>query len=137
MAMYLLKPNDDAHHELKQGNALKRFQVRFEESFANFREGYRNLLALAMTRRRLFVVGFVAVTLLSFVLVPFLGSDFFPSVDAGQITLHVRPPIGTRLENTTQLFARIEADIRSVIPRKELDAIVDNMGMPQSAINVI
>jgi len=137
MAMYLLKPHDEAHHELKQGNKLKRMQVRFENSFANFREGYRNLLALAMTRRRLFVFGFIAVTLLSFALVPFLGSDFFPSVDAGQITLHVRPPVGTRIENTTQLFARIEADIRSVIPPKELNAIVDNMGMPQSAINMI
>jgi len=69
--------------------------------------------------------------------VPFLGSDFFPSVDAGQITLHVRPPIGTRIEDTAQLFARIERDLRGVIPREELNAIVDNMGLPQSSINMI
>ena len=137
MAMYLLKPHDEEHHESRQGNMLARLQYRFEHVFADFREGYRNLLALAMTRRKLFVTGFMAVVLLSFALVPFLGSDFFPSVDAGQITLHVRPPVGTRIESTTQLFARIEADIRRVIPPAELEAIVDNMGLPQSSINMI
>jgi len=137
MAMYLLKPHDAEHHELKQGNKLKRLQLRFEGAFERFREGYRNLLALAMTGRKSFIIGFLGAVLLSFALVPFLGSDFFPSVDAGQITLHVRPPIGTRIEDTTQLFARIERYIRGVVPRGELDAIVDNMGMPQSAINVI
>jgi multidrug efflux pump subunit AcrB len=137
MAMYLLKPHDEEHHESRQGNALARLQYRFEHVFADFREGYRNLLALAMTRRKLFVTGFLAVMLLSFVLVPFLGSDFFPKVDAGQITLHVRPPVGTRIESTTQLFARIEADIRRVIPPSQLEAIVDNMGLPRSSINMI
>ncbi len=137
MAMYLLKPHDEEHHESRQGNMLARLQYRFEHVFADFREGYRNLLALAMTRRKLFVTGFMAVVLLSFALAPFLGSDFFPSVDAGQITLHVRPPVGTRIESTTQLFARIEADIRRVIPPDELEAIVDNMGLPQSSINMI
>jgi multidrug efflux pump subunit AcrB len=137
MAMYLLKPHDEEHHESKQGTVLARMQYRFEHAFDDFREGYRNLLALAMTRRRLFVGAFLGCVLLSFALVPFLGSDFFPSVDAGQITLHVRPPVGTRIETTTQLFARIEQDIRRVIPPGELEAIVDNMGMPQSSINTI
>jgi len=137
MSMYLLRPHDAEHHELKQGNKLKRMQVRFENVFADFREGYRNLLALAMTRRRAFVAGFLGLVLVSFALVPFLGSDFFPMVDAGQITLHVRTPIGTRIEDATQLFARIEQDIRGVIPRRELSVIVDNVGMPQSAINMI
>ncbi|MBV9549803.1 MAG: efflux RND transporter permease subunit, partial [Alphaproteobacteria bacterium] len=137
MAMYLLKPHDEEHHESKQGNMLARMQYRFEHLFADFRESYRNLLALAMTRRRLFTIGFLTFVLTSFSLVPFLGSDFFPSVDAGQITLHVRPPVGTRIETTTQLFARIEQDIRRVIARGELAAIVDNMGMPQSSINTI
>jgi CzcA family heavy metal efflux pump len=137
MAMYLLKPHDEEHHESKQGTMLARMQFRFEGAFAQFRESYRNLLALVMTRRRAFVAGFLALVLLSFALVPFLGSDFFPSVDAGQILLHVRPPVGTRIEDTTQLFARIEQDIRLVIPREELQAIVDNMGLPQSSINLI
>ncbi len=137
MAMYLLKPHDEEHHESKQGSMLARMQFRFEGAFERFRESYRNLLALAMTRRRLFVAGFLALVLLSFALVPFLGSDFFPAVDAGQITLHARPPIGTRIEDTTQLFARIEQDIRSVIPGRELNAIVDNLGTPQSSINTI
>ena len=65
------------------------------------REGYRNLLALAIKHRRLFVTGFLAAMLVSFLLFPFLGSNFFPSVDTGQITLHVRAPVGTRIEDTT------------------------------------
>ena len=137
MAMYLLKPHDAEHHELKQGNKLKRMQFRFEGAFADFRESYRNLLALAMTRRRGFVIGFLCFVVVSCALVPFLGSDFFPAVDAGQMTLHVRPPIGTRIEDAVQLFARIEQDIRRVVPRNEMDTIVDNVGMPQSAINTI
>ena len=137
MAMYLLKPHDADHHEARGATLAARLQRRFEGGFEAFRESYRNLLALAMTRRRLFVTGFLGATLVSFALVPFLGSDFFPSVDAGQMTIHVRPPVGTRIENTTQLFGRIENTIRDAIPRREISSIVDNMGMPQSAINTI
>ena len=137
MAMYLLKPHDTEHHRARGANAMARFQRRFEDGFDRFREGYRNLLALAITRRRKFVIGFMAAVGLSFLLTPFLGSDFFPTVDAGQITLHVRPPVGTRLETTVQLFARIENTVRRVIPPRDLASIVDNMGMPQSSINMI
>ena len=103
----------------------------------SLRENYRNLLALAMIRRRLFVTGFLAVVLVSFGLAPFLGSNFFPAVDTGQIVLHVRPPIGTRIEDNTQIFARIEDQIRRVIPPDELTSIVDNIGLPNSSINTI
>ena len=136
MAMYLLKPHQ-AHSAPRGGNAFTRVQNRFEIGFNAVREGYRNLLALAMVRRRLFVTFFLAVVLASFVLVPFLGENFFPAVDTGQITLHVRPPVGTRVEDTTQSFARIEARIRRIIPPAELNSIVDVLGLPASSINTI
>jgi CzcA family heavy metal efflux pump len=135
MAMYLLRAHGPGN--AAGGGLLGRLQRQFEHSFDSAREGYRNLLALAMENRRIFVAGFLGFVLLSFLLVPFLGSDFFPSVDAGQITLHVRPPVGTRVEDSTQLFGQVEADIRRVIPRRELASIIDNLGLPTSAINMI
>ncbi|HEY2835906.1 MAG TPA: efflux RND transporter permease subunit, partial [Rhizomicrobium sp.] len=143
LAMYLLRPHvgaamdedeaDHAMHMAEGDHILARMQRRFESGFEAVRESYRNLLALALSRRRIFVVGFMTTVLVSFVLFPFLGSNFFPSVDTGQITLHVRPPIGTRLENTTQQIADIENEIRKIIPRHEIAAIVDSLGIPQSS----
>ena len=147
LAMYLLKPHlshagdaeaaDHAMHMAEGDHVLARLQRRFEAGFEAVRESYRNLLALALNRRRLFVTGFMACVAVSFVLFPFLGSNFFPSVDTGQITLHVRPPIGTRLEDTTQQIAQIEAAVRKVIPSREIAAIVDSLGIPQSSINQV
>jgi CzcA family heavy metal efflux pump len=136
MAIYLLQAHAPGHASAGT-NLLGRIQHKFEDGFDSAKEGYRNLLALVMHNRRPFVIGFLAFVLLSFLLVPFLGSDFFPSVDAGQITLHVRPPVGTRVEDSSQLFGRIEADIRSVIPPSELETIIDSIGMPNSSINTI
>ncbi len=136
MAMYLLKPH--AHgEERRPTNALARFQRGFEERFARIREGYRNLLAMSLAHRRPFVIGFLIVVLASFVLVPFLGSNFFPSVDAGLITLHVRPPVGTRIETAAATFGDIERKIRTVIPPREISSVVDNIGLPTSSINTI
>jgi multidrug efflux pump subunit AcrB len=147
LSLYLLKPHlngahdadaaDHAMHQAQGGHIFARMQRRFEAGFETVREGYRNLLALALNYRRLFVTSFLAVIAVSFLLFPFLGSNFFPTVDTGQITLHVRPPVGTRLEDTTQQDAAIEAEIRSIIPRREVAAIVDNLGVPASAVNQI
>jgi multidrug efflux pump subunit AcrB len=147
LSLYLLKPHlggahdadaaDHAMHQAQGGHIFARMQRRFEAAFEVSREGYRNLLALALNYRRLFVTGFLAVIAVSFLLFPFLGSNFFPTVDTGQITLHVRPPVGTRLEDTTQQDAAIEAEIRRMIPRREVAAIVDNLGVPASAVNQI
>src|ERR1700761_4772276 len=147
MAMYLLKPHsetgeptEDGDHDLhgaKGNNVFARFQRDFEERFERFRENYRNLLAMALANRRIFVIGFLAFTLVSFVLFPFLGSNFFPAVDAGQITLHVRPPVGTRIEDTTQQIATIEDEIRKTIPPRQISSIVDNIGLPTSSINTV
>jgi CzcA family heavy metal efflux pump len=136
MAMYLLKAHEP-RLAAASANPLARWQSHFESGFAAIRDRYRNFLALAMVRRRLFVAGFLGLVLASFLLTPFLGSNFFPAVDTGQITLHVRPPVGTRIEDTTQVFARIEEQIRHVIPPREVGAIVDNLGLPASAINTI
>ncbi len=138
MAMYLLKPHGVAGAHQTQGrHALARMQIWFERGFGSAREGYRNLLALVMSRRRLFVAGFLTFVALSFLLVPFLGRDFFPSVDAGQMQLHARMPIGTRIEDTLQQFGAIENDVRKVIPPSDLDAIIDNIGMSPSFVNIV
>jgi CzcA family heavy metal efflux pump len=139
MAMYLLKPHRDVPDgETHQApGALSRFQHHFETKFEQFREFYRNLLAMALAHRRVFIVGYLAVVLTSFTLVPFLGSNFFPSVDSGQITLHVRPQVGTRIEDASAMFGDIESEIRKTIPPQELSSIVDNIGLPVSAINTV
>jgi CzcA family heavy metal efflux pump len=136
LALYLLKLHSEEHAALGN-NAFARLQKRFEKAFADSRESYRNLLALAMTNRRRFVFGFLGAVAVSMLLVPFLGQDFFPSVDSGQITLHARTQPGTRVEDTTQIVANISREIRRVIPRAELATIVDNVGLNQSPTNMI
>jgi CzcA family heavy metal efflux pump len=136
LALYLLKPHAEEHSALGN-NMMARLQGRFEKGFSNLRDGYRNLLALAMTRRRIFVFGFLGAVAVSMLLVPFLGEDFVPSVDSGQITLHVRAPAGTRIEDTTQIVAQIEKEVRRVIPHDQVAAIVDNIGLNQSPINLL
>ncbi|HEX7854802.1 MAG TPA: efflux RND transporter permease subunit [Sphingobium sp.] len=117
------------------GNPFRRFQQGFERRFEGARAYYVAVLDFALARRRLFVPGFMAVMLLSLLLVPFLGRNFFPSIDAGQISLHVRAPVGTRLEETAALFDHIEDRIRQTLPPGELISVVDNIGLPVSGIN--
>ena len=91
---------------------------------------------LALAHRRIFVLGFLGFVLLSFALVPFLGRNFFPAVDGGQILMHARVPVGTRVEESAVRFAAIEASIRRVIPDSEIQTLVDNIGLPPSSINL-
>ncbi|WP_114226549.1 MULTISPECIES: efflux RND transporter permease subunit [Sphingomonas] len=142
MAMYLLKPHGagDDHDQHSAGsptsrNPLVRFQRGFENRFERFRTRYGGLLERALQTPKPFVIGFLAVVLLSFLLVPFLGQNFFPSLDAGQIAMHVRAPVGSRLESTSAEFDRIETRIRQIIPPDELVSVVDNVGLPVSSIN--
>jgi multidrug efflux pump subunit AcrB len=118
-------------------NPLVRFQRGFEALFVRLRAGYHDLLALAIEHRRLFVGGFIGVIAVSFLLAPFLGRNFFPQVDGGQILLHVRTPVGMRIEGTAARFANVEKAIREVIPPAEVAAIVDNIGTYLSSINTI
>ena len=116
-------------------NPLVRFQQGFEQRFSRVREVYYSLLVLAIESRTRFVIGFLCIVLVSFALVPFLGRDFFPAVDAGQIKMHVRAPVGTRIEETAKLFDEVEREIRNVIPQEDLGGMVDNIGMTVSGIN--
>ncbi|ACT51986.1 efflux RND transporter permease subunit [Methylovorus glucosotrophus] len=143
MAKYLLKPHaphtdlHGTHATLPPSrNPLVRFQRGFEARFERVREGYHGWLHVAMRNRKKFVIGFMAFVMLSFALVPFLGRNFFPAVDGGQILMHVRVPVGTRLEETAAQFADIQAAIREVIPAHEIVTMVDNIGQPISSINL-
>jgi multidrug efflux pump subunit AcrB len=141
MANYLLRqhaPHVHAHdgEAVASGNLLVRFQRSFEAGFTRLRAGYREVLSVALRRRFVFVSAFLACILGSFALVPFLGRDFFPSVDSGQILMHVRTQVGTRVEDTAGQFAEIEKAIRQIIPPDELETLVDNIGIPVSGINM-
>ena len=109
-------------------------QDHFESGYARFQESYRNLLTAVFERRIGFMLLFLALCLASGLLVPFLGQDFFPNVDAGQIRLHLRARTGTRVEETAKLVAEIEDAIREVIPKDEVVGLLDNIGIPNSSI---
>jgi multidrug efflux pump subunit AcrB len=138
MAMYLLKPHQHEHGAPlpPSRNPLVWFQRGFEAGFERFRNGYRDLLTLALHHRPTFVIGFLGFVGASFVLVPYLGQNFFPSVDAGQILMHVRTQIGTRLEESANQFADIQKAIRKIIPPDQIETMADNIGMPISGINM-
>ncbi|HQU06919.1 MAG TPA: efflux RND transporter permease subunit [Ferrovaceae bacterium] len=112
------------------------FQQQFERKFAAFREGYRSFLILVLTNPKKFTWGFTAFVLISCIgLYPMLGRNFFPTVDSGDMKIHVRAQVGTRIEETAKLFNLIEDDIRRHIPSDQLDTIVDNIGLSVSGIN--
>jgi multidrug efflux pump subunit AcrB len=138
VAVYLLKQHvhDDHAVQTKRPGPLARFQRGFEARFEKVRSGYRGLLELALTQRRRFVGGFLGFVMLSFALVPLLGRNFFPSVDSGQILMHIRAPVGVRVEKTVQIFANVEGAIRQIIPPADLGTMVDNVGLPVSGINL-
>jgi multidrug efflux pump subunit AcrB len=144
MAMYLLRKHAPAAGQGADGaeaprsrNPFVRFQRSFEAHFTQLRVRYRGLLALAMQHRRRFIGGFLAFIAVSFLLVPFLGHNFFPQVDGGQIMLHVRAPVGMRIEETAARFAAVENTIRELIPPSQINTVVDNIGTYLSSINTI
>src|SRR5947207_531574 len=108
----------------------------FERGFDRLRTGYHDLLGKILTRRVAFAVVFLALCAGSWILVPFLGQDFFPAVDAGSFELHVRALAGTRVEETAKLVDQVEAVIRQRVPAQELQGIIDNIGIPNSGINL-
>jgi multidrug efflux pump subunit AcrB len=108
----------------------------FQRWFEKLRGGYRNLLSSALAHRGIVALAFFLICGASLALTPFLGEDFFPQVDAGQIRLHVRAPAGTRIEETEHYFAAVENAIRRVVPREELTDVIDNIGLPYSGLNI-
>jgi multidrug efflux pump subunit AcrB len=139
MANYLLQPH--VHHAEGEApppsrNPLVRFQRGFEARFERIRAGYRDLLAMALGRRPVFVIGFLGFVFASFLLVPYLGRNFFPAVDAGNILMHVRTQVGTRVEETANQLADVQRAIRRIIPPDQIETLADNIGMPISGINM-
>ncbi|RUL80098.1 efflux RND transporter permease subunit [Dyella choica] len=126
------------HNHNKQANGpLSGFQLAFERHFERLRTGYRGALETTERHRGLFAILFFATCTLSVgSLVPWLGRDFFPYVDGGQIKLHFRAPVGLRIEETARLADGIESVIRDTIPRQELASVVDALGVPYSGINL-
>jgi multidrug efflux pump subunit AcrB len=123
-------------HEAAPDGVFARFQHGFEHRFAAIRDSYRDMLAAGLHHGLTFIVAFMVIGSTTFVLLPWLGRDFFPSVDAGQVRLHLRARSGTRLEQTAILVDEVEAQIRKIIPSDELDTLVDNIGVPYSGINL-
>src|SRR6266403_1618899 len=134
----------ERHHHKQTGEKRVAFWVRplvalqqgFEKAFDRFREAYANLLGTVLGHRAAFTVGFLSFCVATWLLVPFLGQNFFPAVDAGTFRLHVRAPTGTRIEQTAKLVDEVEASVRRQIPAKELEGMIDNIGLPVSGINL-
>jgi len=133
LALYLLK----AHHARPTHNPLVRFQQAFERGFQRLRTAYHLLLSRLVYRRSLFVPVFLGACLCAFLLLPFLGQDFFPTSDSGEFILHVRAKTGTRIEETARLCDLVENAIRQLVPRQEMGTIVDNIGLPYSPMNLM
>ena len=137
MAKYLLRHEQhNAPHATKSRNPLVRMQLRFEEAFERLRDRYHRLLERCLHHRRAFIVAFFAACLGSLaLLIPWLGRDFFPSVDSGSFNLHMRAPTGMRIEETARLCDLVERSIRKQLPPGEISSIIDNIGLPYSGIN--
>jgi multidrug efflux pump subunit AcrB len=133
LAMYLLRPKEHGASR----NPLVIFQRGFEAGFERVRGAYQILLARLVFARKLFVPAFLGVCLCGFLLLPFLGQDFFPSTDSGEFILHMRAKTGTRIEETARLADQVEASIRSKIPGREVNNILDNLGLPYSPYNTM
>ena len=141
MAHFLLK---NQHHHATSGDStaprrvgfFSRFQQGFEHHFEGLRQGYLGLLRLALAHRFVFAGGFVCFALLSLGLAPFLGQNFFPSIDSGAIKIHLRAPTGTQIEEATRLTDQVEQKIRSIIPPDRVTSVVNNIGLPVSGINL-
>jgi multidrug efflux pump subunit AcrB len=134
LAMYLLKTKG---HGSESRNLFARIQRSFEAGFERVRNAYRQLLTALLANRKLFVPGFLGFCLAGFLLLPWLGQNFFPDTDSGQFILHVRGRTGLRVEETARLFDLVEDYIRQTIPATEMDNILDNIGLPYSPYNTM
>ena len=135
MALYLLRAKH--HDDRPTRNPFTLFQRGFERHFERLRGNYQGLLSRLVARRLLFIPVFLGACLLAFLLVPWLGEDFFPSIDGGQFILHMRAKTGTRIEETARQADLVEQFIRTKVPAAELDNIVDTIGLPYSGINLM
>src|ERR1700730_15381132 len=139
LVMFLLPKELEAHRHPVSGKPMGRFariHHRFELAFESLQTKYTNLLAQCLEHRRVFLSTFLVFCLSSLLLIPWLGQDFFPAVDAGQFLLHMRAKTGTRIEETARLVGEVDRYIKTQIPANELGGILDNIGLPTSGINL-
>jgi multidrug efflux pump subunit AcrB len=139
MAMYLLSAEDEYDPERHRGEKMgffRRYQQHFEHAFERFRMGYRNALTSVLEHAWLFATCFLIFCVLSAGISVFLGRDFFPNVDAGQIRMHFRARTGLRIEETSRLADQVNQSIRQTIPEKDVVTLLDNVGLPYSGINL-
>jgi len=136
MAKYLLHEHDETHANRKTRNPFVLVQRAFNRGFEAVRLIYLGILKLVLSHPLPFVIGFLCVVGASLTLLPHLGQNFFPDIDAGVIKIHARAQPGTRIEETTALNNRVEVKIRQIIPPDEIENIVENIGLPISGINL-
>jgi len=134
MAMYLLRAKD---HVRISRTVFAVFQRGFESRFEQLRRWYERTVSRLVLHRRIFIPLFLLVCVSVFALTPWLGQDFFPNTDSGQMLLHLNAPTGTRIEDTARLCDEVENAIRREVPRSEMDNILDNIGLPYSGMNVM
>jgi multidrug efflux pump subunit AcrB len=142
MARYLLRGHEhdaDAASLAAQAQRhfLARLQIRFEHAFERWRGNYKRGLRTCLHHRAWLAVGVLGAAAATFLLIPWIGQDFFPKVDSGQFTLHLRAPTGTRIEETARLCDHVESSIREEIPPQEVTSIIDNIGLPYSGVNLV
>jgi multidrug efflux pump subunit AcrB len=140
MMHFLLPPEVSLYQggaESPTGRSLIwKLHQRFEHQFEKVQKHYRSSLEWALAHRTAVLVGFGIVSLASLSLVLILGENFFPYVDSGQMEFHVRPPTGTRIEVANEIFTRVDAEVRRVIPKDQVAMIVDNIGLPPGGVNL-
>jgi CzcA family heavy metal efflux pump len=139
MARYLLRGHEHDAQNLEaeaQRHFLARLQIRFEHTFERWRGNYKRWLRACLRHRAWLAVGVLGTAAASFLLIPWIGQDFFPKVDSGQFTMHMRAPTGTRIEETAKLCDEVEKSIREAIPPQEITNVLDNIGLPYSSVNL-
>ncbi|KVW19125.1 RND transporter [Burkholderia cepacia] len=136
LAMLLFRPQQASAGPDRSTSRFARLHHAFNEAFERLRAWYIVLLSILLVRRRFYATCFLSFCVLSTGLVFALGRDFFPNADSGNIRLHMRAPTGYRIEETARLADQVERVIRETVPPDELGAIVDNLGLPVSGINL-
>jgi multidrug efflux pump subunit AcrB len=136
MAMYLFKPHVHEEHTPASWNIPARIQLSFERLLERMRNSFKETLAACLNHRSVFIPLFLAACLATFLLVPWLGQDFFPTTDAGRFNLHMRTKTATRIEESARTSTAVEAAIRQIVPPGEIASLINNIGLPYSSINM-